>query len=91
MCLGLSRDERPALNAFQTLLKPFALLGINNMGKFCAYVSAVSILQGRINLTQSGYGLPYKSMPADIKSRIEVCIGKSVMLHRQIVRNWTTP
>src|SRR5690606_37987079 len=53
VALNVSREGRTTTYAFQTLGKPVALLGINDVVEFGTNGAAIRLLQGLVNFPQS--------------------------------------
>ena len=90
MTLYFGRELRATTNAFQALLEPAALLGIDDMGEFSTDGVTIGMLQCLMNFAQARLCLA-DVQATSAESGIQIGVGQTVVVDRQIGRNWTLP
>ncbi|MCY1421492.1 hypothetical protein D9M71_371500 [compost metagenome] len=90
VALDFRRERRTATHAFQALLEPLALLGIDDVGELGTDGAAIRLVEGLLNLAQSSLFLADVELTCT-EGGIEVGVGQSVVTDRQIGRSRTLP
>src|SRR5690606_28512727 len=83
-------ERRTSAHAFQTLLEPAALFGIDDMGELGADGTAIGLLQRVDDLAQARLFLA-DHQPAGTEGGVQVGVGKTVMMDGQVGRKRTLP
>ncbi|MNZ75293.1 hypothetical protein D3C78_937670 [compost metagenome] len=90
VALHFRGERRTAAHAFQALLEPLALLGIDDVGELGADGAAIRLVEGLLNLAQSSLFLADVELTST-EGGIEVGVGQTVMADRQVGRSRTLP
>ncbi|MNF58913.1 hypothetical protein D3C84_404900 [compost metagenome] len=90
VALGFGGELRTAAHAFQTLLEPLALLGIDDVGELRTDGTAVGALQGIADFAQGRFLLADEQL-AGMVDGIQIGVGQSVVMDRQIGRRLALP
>ncbi|MND94386.1 hypothetical protein D3C80_866020 [compost metagenome] len=90
VALHFRGERRTAAHAFQALLEPLALLGIDDVGELGADGAAIRLVEGLLNLAQSSLFLADVELTCT-EGGIEVGVGQTVMADRQVGRSRTLP
>ncbi|MNN10561.1 hypothetical protein D3C81_1234880 [compost metagenome] len=90
MALGFDGELRTTTHAFQALGEPVALLGIDDVGEFRADGAAVGSLQAIANFAQGRF-LAADVQIAGAEDGVEISVGQTVVMDRQISRSLALP